>query len=125
MAIPFRERGRDRSGCDCYGIARLILIERAGITLPLFHVESEAIAGAARAWLLLDEAEAKLFDIVALRAISGSANSPYSHEFHMGLVTRPGWLVHSEELVGVAHLPFTHPSLTHRSRRFYRHPDLA
>ena len=36
LAIPFRENGRTRAGLDCWGLYRLILLERCGIELPLY-----------------------------------------------------------------------------------------
>jgi cell wall-associated NlpC family hydrolase len=136
MRSPFRRGGRDRESCDCFGLVRLVLAEQAGIILPLNDLidpqdgraVSEAVdqEAAAATWLLVHAGQERTFDVVVLRAaFKGGDGRSYGGDVHMGIVTRPGYLLHTEERNGPMHVPFTHHSVRNRIRRIYRHKALA
>jgi probable lipoprotein NlpC len=119
MRIPFRDRGRDaQTGCDCYGLARLILWQQAGIEMPAFDVVDDragTIERESRMLIPIEPGQELRFDFVVLRGMGSDS--------HLGLVTRPGWLVHTEQRTGPVHVPFS--SVKCRLRRIYRHRELA
>jgi cell wall-associated NlpC family hydrolase len=39
IGLPFVEAGRDRSGVDCWGLARLVWCEQGGCVVPLLSGE--------------------------------------------------------------------------------------
>ena len=46
--IPYVDKGRNREGCDCWGLVRLVHVEEAGIVLPM-HTDIEPVATLAAA----------------------------------------------------------------------------
>lgn len=36
VGIPYADHRSDRSGCDCWGLVRLVYRERAGVVLPAY-----------------------------------------------------------------------------------------
>lgn len=134
MRSPFRRRGRDREGCDCFGLCRLVLAEQAGIILPLNDLidpqDGRAVSGAvdqeAQSWIDVPRGQERTFDVVVLRAaFKGDDGRSYGGDVHMGIVTRLGYLLHTEERNGPMHVPFSHYSVRNRIRRIYRHKALA
>ena len=109
VGIPFLDLGRDRVGCDCWGLVRLVLAEQAGVQLPSLATcyGSEANAGGvggaieaerrSGAWQRVEPGEEQPFDVVEM---SGAARVPGSGwvfgPLHVGVVVASGWLLHVE-----------------------------
>lgn len=53
-AIPFLDGGRDRFGCDCWGLVRMVLRERFDIDVPSLAGEYESTADRERIPRLVD-----------------------------------------------------------------------
>jgi len=112
MAIPFVDGGRDHHGCDCYGLVRLILLERYNIHLPILSdaygttADWQAISCAIDTessrpcWTKLEGEQAQEGDVVVFRV----ANRPW----HVGLMLdhdemlniAEGGLVRMESITG-------------------------
>lgn len=58
IGIPFADLGRNRTGCDCWGLACLVYRERLGITLPSFTEDYTSTSEAAEIATLLDQNKA-------------------------------------------------------------------
>ena len=107
VGLPFRERGRDRDGCDCYGLVRLIWRERAGLELPDYldsyeaTSEGEAISAAIEGelhtedWRRVEAGIERLFDAVLIRMFfTDDAGIRRGAGTHCGMVVAPGVLIH-------------------------------
>lgn len=123
LTIPYALHGRDRKGCDCWGLTRLVLAEQAGLVLPLHDTIAAAqfdakIAEEAEQWLPVSREAARAFDVAVMSDGRGA-------EIHIGLVTAPGFILHTEEARGPMHQAMTHIHIRSRIRGLYRHRELA
>lgn len=115
MRIPFVSGGRSEAGVDCWGLVYIAYRSR-GVTLPVYGdtsaydlIRVHRLMGSSeelRIWHHI-EGEGELpMDVVvmsgAMRTTDGALrNAPV----HVGLVTRPGWVLHTEEQYGMLHVP--------------------
>ena len=107
IGIPFVAHGRDRDGCDCWGLLRLVLAEQFGTNIPSFdgstwksglgreesdrqRAELEALMDANKApWRPVDRGQERAGHGILLRQM-GKA-------MHVGIVVAPRWMLHIEE----------------------------
>ncbi|NSZ08278.1 C40 family peptidase [Agrobacterium tumefaciens] len=99
VGLPYREFGRDRDGCDCWGLACTIYREELGINLPQYlgyasveeHGEIAALvfdATSSPLWLPVT-GTAVAFDISVFRR--GRLDT------HVGIVVHHGLMIHMVE----------------------------
>lgn len=102
IRIPFKDHGRTREGADCWGLACIIFAEERGIELPaLTDYEntkdkakiSEIIKGESISWEMIGPVREKAFDIAVFRMLG--------QPMHVGVVVKPGLMIHCERGSGV------------------------
>lgn len=99
--IPFKEHGRDRSGCDCWGLARIIYKEQLGLDLPTLinyentkdsHAIAELYENEHLKWQEIPVGEEKEFDILVFKILGLPT--------HIGIVINKGIMIHCEYKIG-------------------------
>jgi len=96
IGLPWRDRGRDLDGCDCWGLARLVYARELGIPLPSYAddypstEEMAEIEGLIRGaltvgpWVVV--AEPRPFDLVLFRRGRWDG--------HIGVIVDRGRMLH-------------------------------
>lgn len=123
VGLPWSDRGRDRTGCDCWGLARLVYAEHLGIALPSYAeaypsageiVEiDEAIRGALAIgpWVVVTEPSA--FDLALFRR--GGFDS------HIGIMVDPLRMLHMMGRDAAKIERVDTPAWRRRCQGFWRH----
>ena len=125
VGIPFLERGRDRAGCDCWGLVRLVLAERFGVAVPSYAGDYARVSDHARLAELVEggrpgfaeAAERQPGDVVLLR-LRGLP-------IHVGLIVAPRWMLHSTRTTGSVLDRYGGLTWKNRIVGVYRHEELA
>ena len=108
VGIPFEDKGRTTLSVDCWGLVRLVYKIEKEIDLPSYdecydhtndvskidsHIKNEW----AMSWSHPDAPES--FDIIILKR--------RGVPMHVGIVTRPGFMLHCEQGAGTVHEKYT------------------
>lgn len=103
VGLPYLTGGRDRNGVDCWGLMCMVWREQLGRPLPPYEgldwydgqrprdIGSTAIDYASQ-FVPVALGEERLGDGVLIRM--------RGHPFHLGLVLRPGWMLHTHDGAG-------------------------
>ncbi len=123
VGLPFRAHGRDRDGVDCWGLARLVLAERFGLSLPSYaggyaSVEDaedigRLIRGEMAPWREVPRGDEQAGDVVLIRLM----NQP----MHVGVVVAQGWMLHIEDGIDACLERYDGAKWRRRTLGIYRH----
>jgi cell wall-associated NlpC family hydrolase len=128
IGLPWRARGAERDGVDCYGLLRLVYRERLGLDLVSYadryvtadeRVEIAAIIAEASQigdWRRITPGTERAFD-VALFRFQGV-------ESHLAIVTRPGIALHVDTRNGAHLIHYREQPWSLRLTGFCRHASL-
>ena len=128
IGIPFVDGGRDRRGCDCWGLVRMVLAEQAGIDLPTYGdisaTELLAISRTVRGAISTDEVWRRVdvprdLDVVVMRQRADVERTPY----HLGIVWK-GRLLHTATGVDSHTVPLTPGPIATPVIGYFRHREL-
>ncbi len=128
MMIPFADGGRDHSGCDCWGLVRLIYREQLGVELPSYgDISAKALLKVARAikgnsdegWVPTTTTTSALYDVVLMKSAG------FKTVCHVGIVVAGDQVLHTEEGVGPMIVPFDHADIRERLFGLRRHKSLC
>lgn len=129
--ITYREKGRTRDGCDCWGLIRMVLLEEAGIVLPLHtDIEPAATLAAARAvqralsseiWRDVSEEPRQALDVILMRR-NYRATGPATH---FGIMVTPRMMLQTEEAPGSHLTELRDPGVQCRLAGIVRHRGLS
>ena len=126
VGLPFASLGRDRAGCDCWGLVRLVLAEQFGIDLPSYAEDYEdansgskvapLIAAHKDDWQPVDQADACLGDVALLRT--------KGWPMHVGLIVARGRMLHIEAGINAVIERLDSPIWRQRIVGIFRHPQI-
>jgi cell wall-associated NlpC family hydrolase len=122
IGIPFVSNGRVMTGCDCYGLVRLVLGNEYGITLPELSGDYEnALNLAETAKLFADKRP-----VLAAEKLPGPREraiviiTGHGRPCHIGIAAGGGYILHTGVKTGSVCQRETHPGLRGRVEGYYR-----
>tara|TARA_A100000171_G_scaffold28305_3_gene26443 strand:+ start:3199 stop:3582 length:384 start_codon:yes stop_codon:yes gene_type:complete len=118
IGIPFQAGGRDRCGCDCWGLLRLIYKERLGVDLPAYTGYDRPLGE--RAAALIQEGRTEWEAVSRPEPMDAVLFKVGGRPNHIGLVVVPGLMIHSATGKDSCIESYNRPLWRSRIEGFYR-----
>lgn len=122
IGLPFSDHGRDRSGLDCWGLVRLVMVEQFGRALPSYMHEYERstqtdkigalICREIPKWKEVQIGQEEKGDVIVLR-VRGAP-------MHVGIVLGDAMMLHIERGINSVIEKYHSPRWADRIHGFYR-----
>jgi cell wall-associated NlpC family hydrolase len=126
VGVPFVDRGRDKSGFDCWGLC-LEVFKRYGIALPDYQICCSDVTAAfsqfsitSSAW---DSHGVDCIPVPAIVAIRFDYRYP-DMVTHVGTYIGDGKFIHTREKIGSCVERIDSPAWRHRIAGFYTPPQM-
>lgn len=122
IGIPFVSGGRDKSGCDCYGLVRMILREQYCIDLPVLNGDYTNALNIAETKILFCENVPLLCHekIIKPEEKSVALMKMGGRLCHVGLYAGDNYIIHSRHKVGAVCERLSSPQLAGCVEGWYR-----
>lgn len=122
IGIPFVSNGRTMSGCDCYGLVRLVLQNEYDVTLPELSDNYSDAQNVKETSRLFDE---YLPVIVGTKLIAPQEKAlviitEHGVPAHVGIVAGDGYVLHTGIKTNSVCQRVSHPALRSRIEGYYR-----
>ena len=124
VGIPFVDGGRDRAGCDCWGLVTAIYREVLGIDLPSYgEISAHDVARVTRCirddssvapWLPV-AGMARPFDVLVMRG----------RPLHVGVMVDHRHVLHIEDATASVIVATDNPQVRWRRLSLHRHEAMA
>jgi cell wall-associated NlpC family hydrolase len=122
IGIPFLSNGRTLSGCDCYGLCRLVLEAEYGVILPELSGDYENALCIRETSALFE----KNLPVLAAERLEGPEEKALAvitergYPCHLGIYAGGGYLLHTTAGTGSVAQRITSPGLAGRIEGYYR-----
>lgn len=127
IGVPFKDKGRDLSGFDCWGLVRYVLLHGFGVEVPSYtedyrtSKDGEEIAalvqGQSLGWPEILLPAAQPGDVVVLRILG--------RPWHVGVLLERPCFVHADQTCGTVVARLDSILWQKRIVGVYRHPTLC
>lgn len=123
VGIRFKALGRDRLGCDCWGLVRMVCAEVFGIPVPDYADEYLDPYDRTRVPDHIDRAKADFAAVSKGAEREGDIICLFvaGKECHVGIVTEIGYMLHLMDGTMATVEQYTARRWSHRVEGFYRY----